>query len=45
MFLSGGLDDKRNCEVGVIGFPNGKPWGVKRLKGCMRSHSGKSMPD
>jgi hypothetical protein len=27
MFLSGGLDDKSNCEVGVISFPNGQTLG------------------
>jgi hypothetical protein len=24
VFLSGGLDDSRNCETGIISFPDGK---------------------
>jgi hypothetical protein len=27
MFLSGNLDDDRNCEAGLISFPNGKTRG------------------
>ncbi len=27
MFLAGGLDDKSNCEAGIISFPNGQMLG------------------
>jgi hypothetical protein len=29
MFMSVGLDDKSNCEVGIISFPNGQTLGVQ----------------
>jgi hypothetical protein len=33
MFLSGGLDDKSNCKVGVISFPNGQTLGGQAAQG------------
>jgi hypothetical protein len=33
MFLSGGLDDKSNCDVGVISFPNGQALGGQAAQG------------
>ncbi len=33
MFLSGKLDDKSNCEVGVISFPNGQTLGGQAAQG------------
>jgi hypothetical protein len=33
MFLSGGLDDKSNYEVGVISFPNGQTLGGQAAQG------------
>jgi hypothetical protein len=36
MFLSGGLDDKRNCEVGIISFPNGQTLGGQAAQGLYK---------
>jgi hypothetical protein len=33
MFLAGGLDDKSNCEVGIITFPNGQTLGGQPAQG------------
>ncbi len=33
MFLSGEFDDKSNCEVGVISFPNGQTLGGQAAQG------------
>jgi hypothetical protein len=33
MFLAGGLDDKSNCEVGIITFPNGQTMGGQPTQG------------
>jgi hypothetical protein len=33
MFLSSGLNDKSNCEVGVISFPNGQTLGGQAAQG------------
>jgi hypothetical protein len=33
MFLSGGLDDKSNCEVGIISFPSGQKLGGQEAQG------------
>jgi hypothetical protein len=33
MFLAGGLDDKSNCEVGIISFPNGQTLGGQAAQG------------
>ncbi len=33
IFLAGGLDDKSNCEVGIISFPNGQTLGGKAAQG------------
>ncbi len=32
MFMSGGLDDKSNCEVGIISFPNGQTLGGQETR-------------
>jgi hypothetical protein len=36
MFLSGELDDKSNCEVGVISFPNGQTLGGQAAQGLYK---------
>jgi hypothetical protein len=33
MFLAGGLDDKSNCEAGIISFPNGQTLGRQAAQG------------
>jgi hypothetical protein len=33
MFLAGGLDDKSNCEVGIISLPNGQTLGGQAAQG------------
>jgi hypothetical protein len=36
MFLAGGPDDKSNCEVGIISFPNGQTLGGQAAQGLYK---------
>jgi hypothetical protein len=44
MFSAGGLDDKSNCEAGIITFPNGQTREARQHKDYTRSPLERSLP-